>query len=32
MARSSVVDPLEKFRFAISWSSDGESEGTATVS
>ena len=31
MARSSVVDPLEKFRFAISWSSDGESEGTALV-
>ena len=31
MARSSVVDPLEKFRFAVSWSSQGESEGTALV-
>lgn len=31
MARSSVVDPMEKFRFAISWSSDGDSEGTALV-
>lgn len=29
MARSSTVDPLEKFRFRILWSSDGESEGTA---
>lgn len=28
MARSAIVDPLEKFRFAISWSSDGQSEGT----
>lgn len=27
MARSSKVDPLEKFRFAVSWSTDGE--GTA---
>jgi phage tail-like protein len=31
MARSSIVDPLEKFRFAVSWSIDGESEGTALV-
>lgn len=31
MARSSVVDPLEKFRFAISWSNAGDSEGTALV-
>ncbi len=31
MARSSVVDPLEKFRFAVSWSSSGESEGTSLV-
>lgn len=31
MARSSVVDPLEKFRFAVSWSADGESEATALV-
>lgn len=31
MARSSVVDPLEKFRFAVSWSSSGDSEGTSLV-
>lgn len=31
MARSSIVDPLEKFRFAVSWSTDGDSEGTAIV-
>lgn len=31
MARSSIVDPLEKFRFAIQWTSDGDSEGTALV-
>lgn len=31
MARSSVVDPLEKFRFAVSWSSDGDSENTSLV-
>lgn len=31
MARSSVVDPMEKFRFAVSWSTDGDSEGTALV-
>lgn len=31
MARSSKVDPLEKFRFAISWSSSGDSEKTALV-
>jgi len=31
MARSSVVDPLEKFRFAVSWSADGASENTALV-
>lgn len=29
MARSSAVDPLEKFRFQISWTSDGASESTA---
>lgn len=29
MARSSIVDPLEKFRFAVSWSNDGGSENTA---
>lgn len=29
MARSSKVDPLEKFRFAVSWSSAGDSEKTA---
>lgn len=28
MARSSRVDPLEKFRFTLSWSADGDSEGT----
>jgi hypothetical protein len=26
MARSSQVDPLEKFRFSVSWSSDAGSE------
>lgn len=31
MARSSVVDPLEKFRFAISWTAAGDSEGTPLV-
>lgn len=31
MARSSVVDPLEKFRFAVSWSNADSSEGTALV-
>lgn len=31
MARSSSVDPLEKFRFAISWSSTGQSESTPLV-
>lgn len=31
MARSSSVDPLEKFRFIVEWSSDGNSEGTALV-
>lgn len=31
MARSSVVDPLEKFRFAVSWSSDAGSESTELV-
>lgn len=31
MARSSVVDPLEKFRFAVSWSNDEGSESTALV-
>lgn len=29
MARSSQVDPLERFRFEISWSNDGDSESTA---
>lgn len=30
MARSSIVDPLEKFRFAVAWSDSGEgTEGTA---
>lgn len=29
MARSSAVDPLEKFRFAVSWSTDTGSESTA---
>lgn len=28
MARSASVDPIEKFRFAVSWSADGDSEGT----
>ncbi len=31
MARSSKVDPLEKFRFAVSWSSSGDSEKTPLV-
>jgi phage tail-like protein len=31
MARSSRVDPLEKFRFAVQWSSDGDSESTTLV-
>lgn len=31
MARSSVVDPLEKFRFAVQWSSGNGSEGTSLV-
>jgi phage tail-like protein len=31
MARSSKVDPMEKFRFAVSWSAGGDSEGTALV-
>jgi phage tail-like protein len=31
MARSSQVDPLEKFRFSVSWSSDAGSEGTTLV-
>ena len=31
MARSSVVDLLEKFRFAVSWTSAGDSEGTSLV-
>jgi phage tail-like protein len=31
MARSSTQDPLEKFRFQVSWSSDGSSESTALV-
>jgi phage tail-like protein len=31
MARSSVVDPLEKFRFAVSWTDNGDSENTALV-
>lgn len=31
MARSSKVDPLERFRFQISWSSDTGSEKTALV-
>jgi phage tail-like protein len=31
MARSSQVDPLEKFRFSVSWSADAGSEGTALV-
>lgn len=31
MARSAKVDPLEKFRFAVSWSAGNGSEGTALV-
>jgi phage tail-like protein len=31
MARSSKVDPLERFRFEVRWSSDAGSEGTALV-
>lgn len=31
MARSAQVDPLERFRFAVGWSSDGSSEPTALV-
>lgn len=31
MARSAKVDPLEKFRFAVSWSSGNGSEGTSLV-
>jgi phage tail-like protein len=31
MARSAKVDPLEKFRFAVSWSSGAGSETTALV-
>lgn len=31
MARSCAVDPIEKFRFSVSWSSDAGSEGTALV-
>ena len=31
MARSCKADPLERFRFAVSWSSTGDSEGTALV-
>ncbi len=31
MARSASVDPLERFRFEVSWSADGDSEGTALV-
>lgn len=31
MARSCIVDPLEKFRFAVSWTSDGDSETTSLV-
>lgn len=28
MARSSTVDPMEKFRFQVLWTNDGDSEGT----
>lgn len=28
MARSSTTDPLEKFRFLVEWSNDGDSEAT----
>lgn len=31
MARSASVDPLERFRFQVSWSADGSSESTALV-
>lgn len=31
MARSSVVDPLEKFRFAVSWTAGDGSEGSSLV-
>jgi len=31
MARSASVDPLEKFRFQVSWTSEGDSEGTALI-
>lgn len=31
MARSSQVDPMEKFRFQISWTNSGDSETTALV-
>lgn len=31
MARSSIVDPMERFRFAVSWSSSGTSESTSLV-
>lgn len=31
MARSSTVDPLERFRFRLSWSADTGSESTALV-
>jgi phage tail-like protein len=31
MARSSAVDPLEKFRFAVSWTNSAGSEGTKLV-
>src|SRR6266478_8449617 len=31
MARSSAVDPMERFRFSISWSSTGGSESTTLV-
>jgi len=31
MARSAAVDPLEKFRFIVTWSNDGDNEPTALV-
>lgn len=31
MARSAIVDPLEKFRFQVSWTSDGDSDTTELV-
>lgn len=31
MARSASVDPLDKFRFVVAWSSDGDSESTPTA-